>query len=121
VLKHKPIILPSFLRRSLKAYALKNMIRSTGCELSRVGRSRNWRLLASQQQLQDIILLVEESKEESWLWMIAFLKKHKAQISHKELLNLIKLNPDISINELLALSDCTIAQARKALDEMEGF
>ncbi len=119
--KIKPIILPSFLRRSLKAYALKTVIRATDSELSRIGRSRNWRLIASQQQLQKIIIAIENSNEVSWLWLIKLLKENKAQISHHELLHLIKLNPDISINELLTLSDCTIAQARKALDEMEGF
>jgi len=121
VVKTKPIILSSFLRRSLKAYALKSLLRSTGCELSRLGRSRNWRLIATQQQLQEIILLIGSSNEPSWQWLCPVLSKHKAQISHQELLDLIMRKTEITINELLARTDCTLAQARKALDESEGF
>lgn len=121
MLKTKPIILSSFLRRSLKAYALKSLLRSTGCELSRLGRSRNWRLIATQQQLQEIILLIGNSNEPSWQWLVPFLTHYKAQISHQELLVMIKHKPEITLNELLARTDCTLAQARKALDEVEGF
>ncbi|PCI63610.1 MAG: hypothetical protein COB35_00800 [Gammaproteobacteria bacterium] len=117
----KPLILPSFLRRSLRAYALKDMVRSSGCELSRIGRSRNWRLIATQSQLQQIIALIQNSNEPSWQWLAVFLAKNKAQISHQELITMIKFKPDITINELLARTDCTLAQARKALDEVEGF
>jgi hypothetical protein len=121
VLKTKPIILNSFLRRSLKAYALKSLLRSTGCELNRLGRSRNWRLIATQQQLQEIIALIENSNEPSWQWLSPYLSKHKAQVSHQELLDIITRKPQITINELLTRTDCTLAQARKALDETEGF
>ncbi len=118
---NKTIILSSFLRRSLNAYALKGLIRSTGCELSRIGRSRNWRLIASQQQLQQIINLLAEYDEASWQWLSPFLSKHKMQINHQELMTLIRLNPDITVNELLAKTDCTLTQARKALDEIEDL
>ncbi|MBL4910695.1 MAG: hypothetical protein JKX78_11880 [Alteromonadaceae bacterium] len=119
--KSKPIILSSFLRRSLNAYALKSLIRATGSELSRIGRSRNWRLIATQQQLQQIINLLADSNEPSWQWLAPFLTKQKLQISYQDLITLIKLNPYISVNELLAKTDCTLTQARKALDEMEDL
>lgn len=121
MLKAKPIILSSFLRRSLKAYALKSLIRSTGCELSRLGRSRNWRLIANNLQLQEVISLIDSSNELSWQWLSPFLSEHKAQVSHQELVAMVKHKPEITINELLARTDCTLAQARKALDEVEGF
>jgi hypothetical protein len=117
----KTIILSSFLRRSLNAYALKSLIRSTGCELSRIGRSRNWRLIASPPQLEQIIALLADSSEISWQWLIPFLSKHKMQINHQELMTLIQLNPGITVNELLAKTDCTLTQAREALDKMEDL
>ena len=119
--KSTAIILSSFLRRSLNAYALKSLIRSTNAELSRIGRSRNWRLIATQQQLQQIINLLADNNETSWQWLSPFLSKQKMQISHQGLIDLIKLNPDITVNELLAKTDCTLTQARKALDEMEDL
>jgi len=120
-MKSKPIILSSFLRRSLNAYALKSLIRTTGCELSRIGRSRNWRLIASEQQLREIIASLDEQNEPSWQWLSDFLRKQKTQINHQGLIHLIKLNPKITVNELLAKTDCTLTQARKALDEMEDL
>ncbi len=119
--KPQTIVLSSFLRRSLKAYALKALIRATGAELNRIGRSRHWQLVSTQTQLQQIIHQIEESDEKSWQWLVPLLKQYKAQISHQELVTLIKLKPDITLNELLAKTDCSINQARKALDEVEGF
>ncbi len=121
IAKTQSIILPSFLRRTLKAYALKALIRSTGAELTRVGRSRNWRLVTTQKQLSQIINTLEEKEELSWQWLVPLLRKYKAQLSHQELVTLIKLKPDTTLNELLAKTDCTINQARKALDEVEDF
>ena len=121
IAKTQSIILLSFLRRTLKAYALKALIRSTGAELTRIGRSRNWRLVTTQKQLSQIINTLEEKEELSWQWLVPLLRKYKAQLSHQELVALIKLKPDTTLNELLAKTDCTINQARKALDEVEDF
>jgi hypothetical protein len=119
--KQQTIILPSLLRRTLKAYALKALIRSTGAQLYRIGRSRNWQLISNQKQLQQIIQLIEIHDEISWQWLVPLLRKYKAQFSHQELVNLIKLKPSITLNELLLKTDCTLSQARLALDEVEGF
>ena len=48
----------------MKAYALKSLIRAQGCELQRIGRSRNWKLIANKQQLFTIINEVEASNED---------------------------------------------------------
>ena len=97
--KPAAIILPSFLRRIQKSYALKTHIRNLGCELSRIGRSRNWKLLASQEQITEIIILVEESTEESWLWLAKYLRSQHQQLSYSNLVAIAKLKPNISVNE----------------------
>lgn len=117
--KSKPIILPSFLRRTMKAYALKAHIRDTGCELSRIGRSRNWNLIGGKQQVLSVVNLIEASEEESWQWLAKFLRKQQESFTYEELMIIAKQNTGITVNQLMARTDCTIAQARKVIDELE--
>ena len=87
------IKLPSFVRRTLKAYALKAYIRSLGCELTRIGRSRNWQLKANFEQVQAIILFIDNEKEESWLWLAKLLRKEYKDLTHATLLALAQRIP----------------------------
>lgn len=115
------IPLPSFLRRTLKAYALKKFIRNLGCQLTRIGRSRNWQLEADFNQIQAIINFIEQENETSWFWLANRLKMEYQQLNHESLLALASKLDNITITELMAKTDCTLAQARKVLDELEGF
>ena len=115
------INLPSFLRRVLKAYELKNHVRSFGCQLHRIGRSRNWQLKADSQQIISIIELIEESQQPSWLWLSKLLRQQNEQLSHQELLDIASRTAGITVNQLLSKTDCTLAQARLVIDELEGL
>ena len=115
------IALPSFLRRVLKAYALKAQIRAIGCSLSRKGRSRNWLLSANFEQLETIIKFIHQSEEPSWQWLAKHLSEHKTNLSHQELVNIAAKQSGISINQLMAKTDCTIAEARLVIDELEDL
>ena len=119
--KINTITLPSFLRRSLKAYALKAHIRQQGCQLNRIGRSRNWLLKANFDQLQAIIAFIELTGEPSWLWLTKLLKSEYQHLSHDELLRMASRIEKVTISALIARSDCTIAQARQVIDELEGL
>jgi hypothetical protein len=119
--KDNSITLPSFLRRTLKAYALKAYIRQQGCELKRIGRSRNWLLIANFDQLQDIIAFIDLSGEPSWLWLTKLLRSEYQHLSHDELLRIASKMNKVTISALIARSDCTIAQARQVIDELEGL
>lgn len=115
----KTIILPSFLRKTLKAYALKAEIRSIGCELNRIGRSRNWKIVGSKQQLMSLITFIEASEEPTWLWLAKHLRNKQDAFTHQELVSLAIKNPNITINQLVSRTDCTIVQARRVIDELE--
>ncbi|WP_206484156.1 ribosome recycling factor family protein [Thalassotalea sp. G2M2-11] len=119
MLKQVTIILPSFLRRVLRAYALKAHIREHGCELTRIGRSRNWQLIASPEQINEVINLIEQTNEDSWQWVAKKLKQDNQKLSHQHLLGIAKKNDGITINELVAKTDCTVIEARKVIDEVE--
>jgi len=118
-LKAVTIILPSFLRRIMRAYALKAQLRALGCELSRVGRSRNWKITARPEVLNEAANLIEQSSEPSWLWLASKLKQENEKLSHQHLLNIAMKNDGITVSELMSKTDCTIAEARKVIDELE--
>ncbi|GHG02620.1 ribosome recycling factor family protein [Thalassotalea marina] len=118
-MKTTTIILPSFLRRVLRAYALKAEIRQAGCELQRIGRSRNWRLIGNTEQFYQIIEFIDNANEDSWLWLSKKLKQESEKLSHDHLLFIAKKNSGITINELMAKTDCTVAEARRVIDELE--
>jgi len=119
--KNNSITLSSFLRRTMKAYALKAHIREQGCELKRIGRSRHWLLTANFEQLQAIIIFIEASNEPSWSWLTKLLKSEYQHMSHDELVRIASKIDNITISALIARTDCTIAQARKIIDELEGL
>ncbi len=118
---HYIIVLPSFLRRTMKAYALKANIRAQDCELHRIGRSRNWQLKANIKQLQAIITMIDNADEVSWLWLARLLEQQYQHLSHDALINFAKGLANVSVNTLMSQTDCTIAQARKVIDELEGI
>lgn len=105
----------------MKAYALKAHIRQQGCELSRIGRSRNWLLKANFDQLQAIIAFIDLTAEPSWLWLTKLLRSEYQHLSHDELLRIASRMEKVTISALIARSDCTIAQARQVIDELEGL
>jgi len=115
------INLPSFLRRTSKSYALKTYIRQLDCDLSRIGRSRNWQLKANLTQIQSIVEFIEQQQEESWMWLAKLLKKEYQHLSYENLLALACCMSNITIAGLMARTDCTLAQARKVLDALEGL
>jgi hypothetical protein len=105
----------------MKAYVLKAHIRQQGCELHRIGRSRNWQLKANFEQIQAIIAFTDLSNEPSWLWLAKLLRNEYTHLSHHELLRIASTLENLTISTLIARSDCSIAQARKIIDELEGL
>ncbi|NMP14923.1 hypothetical protein HII16_01045 [Thalassotalea sp. Y01] len=103
----------------MRAFELKALIRDSGSELSRIGRSRNWRLSASREQLFNVIESIRRVDEPSWQWVITLLEKKLGDFTQDDIINLVKRNPGITVNELVILANCTIIEARKAIDAYE--
>ena len=112
-------MLNAFVRKCFDAYLLKAIIRDSGAHLSRKGRSRHWILIANAHQISRIIDEVESAEQPSWLWFSTLLGQQRQSLTQQELLALVKRNPSISTNQLISLTDCTLTQARAALDEAE--
>ena len=85
----------------------------------RKGRSRNWILQANSEQMQHIIELIEQAEQPSWLWLIKVLHKQHQHLTEQQLLNIVERNPAITLNSLVALTNCTREQGRVVLDRFE--
>ena len=113
------IILNSLVRRTVDSNVLKASVRSTGATLARKGRSRNWLLVADNKQIDTIIELIYQADQPSWLWLIKTLNEGRQKLTHRQLLTMVKTDAAITISQIMAISDCTLAQARRILDEAE--
>ncbi|MCF6455870.1 ribosome recycling factor family protein [Pseudoalteromonas sp. MMG024] len=112
------IQLNSFVRRIARANELKTLIKASGANLTRKGRSRNWQLQGEWHQFALIIELAETQNEPSWLWVITQLKSVKPKPSASELIEIVRQNPTITLTQLMAKTDCTLIEGRQALDSL---
>ncbi|KZN55543.1 ribosome recycling factor family protein [Pseudoalteromonas luteoviolacea] len=110
------IQLNSFVRRIEQANEFKALIKSSGAQLTRKGRSRNWRLRGTWSQFEFIIYHAQVREEPSWQWVIEQLNNFKPKPNMEDLVTIIKLNPTITLQQLVTKTDCTVAEARKAFD-----
>lgn len=115
------ISLPSFIRRIKEASVLKAQILSFGCKLQRKGRSRNWLLIGNFEQLENITSYINSSNETSWLWVATRISSLKKNLSFDELTEIAKKQPNITITQFIKQTDCTVAEARRVLDELEDL
>jgi len=111
--------LPGFARRTDRTSDLKLLIKSSGVLLSRKGRSRNWELRANIEQLIQLSMKINQSNEESWHWVAKRLAEYKPSLSSGELHRIAKQYSTITVSELVALTDCTIGEARRVIDDIE--
>lgn len=113
------IQLNSFIRRVENAQDLKCLIKDQGVTLTRRGRSRNWTIKLNTEQSINLQKSIESAKQESWLWVANLLKKQRPELNLKDLKTLAKEHWPISVNQFMRLTDCTSAQARLVIDEIE--
>jgi hypothetical protein len=113
------ISLPSFVRRTKKTALLKAQISLTDAKLSRIGRSRNWQLQANFAQLHRISAFIEQQQEQTWLWLLPLFKTSFQTLSHNELLNMAASIKNLTLASLMTVTDCTLVQARKIIDDLE--
>ena len=64
---------------------------------------------------------IDNASEPSWAWLSKLLNKQYQDLSHDELLRIGSMLTEITVGNLIAKSHCTIAQARRVIDELEGL
>ena len=113
-----PIAVRALAGRTVDTFAVKALIRETGAVLTRKGRSSNWLLFADKAQMREIVSQVEQSDQPSWQWLAKLIREKSQLYSYNELLNLVTRNPAITIKQLVAMTDCTVTEARKVMDDV---
>ena len=111
--------LPSLVRRTQHTQAFKGECRNLGATLTRRGRSRNWQVALNGSQLQQLIEVIYRTNEPSWQWIAKRLEQHRPKSTAEQLLAMIEARPSITVSELQSATDCTIAEARLAIEHFE--
>ncbi|WP_153448940.1 ribosome recycling factor family protein [Vibrio algicola] len=129
------IALPSLIHRigGVRVKQAKTIALKLGCELKRIRRSRNWQLQGEVEPLSELIETLTATEPDTMSYLIKKITDgiNTALISEEDsqpppsmadkLAALIQSNPDITLNELMAITDCTMAQARSVRFEMQDF
>ncbi|WOT04466.1 ribosome recycling factor family protein [Shewanella youngdeokensis] len=121
------ISLPSLIHRLGRSKVIKaqSIAKLHQCELKRVRRSRHWQLLGEALKVHAFCgqLKAAQLPEQDQVQYHYLIKKiETALLTHADKLEplsaklerLINQNPNITLAELIHLSDCTLAQARMA-------
>lgn len=109
--------LNSFVHRVHDKLWFSELASNLGCRLKRVRRSRHWTLCGTEHQL---IQLRNELSDDHYLWVKQAIDKTlpKPDVCLAEL---IEINPNITLNQLMTVSGCTISEARLAVDAFESL
>jgi hypothetical protein len=121
------ISLPSLIHRigGEHAKTAKTVAKEMGCELKRVRRSRNWMVTGDALDLKKFLDHIKAEEPEALNFVInkmeAGLAAHQDKLEPlaAKLVRLVLQNPNVTLAELMAETNCTIAQARSARFEAE--
>ncbi|MEF1290281.1 ribosome recycling factor family protein [Vibrio sp. M260118] len=107
--------LNSFVHRVPDKSIVLSLASENGCQLKRVRRSRNWQLNGEEQQLR---ILATQLDLDAHRWIVEAIDKALP----KPIVNLADLlahTPNMTVNQLVAESGCSLKEARQAIDEFE--
>ncbi|EJL6360701.1 ribosome recycling factor family protein [Vibrio cholerae] len=116
------ITLPSLIHRigSDTVKRLKLQAQTFDCELKRIRRSRNWQSLGEAASMQKFIIQIKQTEYQEAEYLIrkleTALKQHSDKLEPLEtkLQRLISQKPSITLAELMAVTQCSLVQAREA-------
>ncbi|MGL4828944.1 MAG: ribosome recycling factor family protein [Vibrio sp.] len=116
------IMLPSLIYRvgGEAVKRLKQQALLLDCELKRIRRSRNWQLMGEAMAIQDFLLQLRAEDDCELEYLIkkldAGLRLHSDKLEplDSKLQRLIAQNPSITLAELMAVTHCSLIQARAA-------
>lgn len=97
------------------------------CELKRIRRSRNWQLTGTTANLTLLLSRIQTEQDETMDYLISKLQagllaqNDKPQSKAAQLASLIQYHPDITLNELMEATHCTMAEARVARFHFQEF
>ncbi|QIA64786.1 ribosome recycling factor [Vibrio astriarenae] len=121
------VALPSLLHRLERAQVgmAKQLSLEHDCTLKRVRRSRNWQLIGTAPSIDAFLNAFKSSSASERCFLCtkieAVLCQHQDKLEPFEdkLVRLLKATPEMTLNELMAQTQCTMTQARQARFSVE--
>ncbi|USD67547.1 ribosome recycling factor family protein [Vibrio sp. SCSIO 43136] len=120
--------LPSLIHRmgSDVVKQARVLAQSQGCELKRVRRSRNWQLLGEAAAILSLQSQLRRDHSSEMRFMIDKIAAVPIEVIpqlslEEQLIALVVANPNITLSEMMAETDCSVAQARTARFEAESL
>ncbi|MEJ6120854.1 ribosome recycling factor family protein [Vibrio sp. 2-Bac 85] len=111
------IKLNNFVHRIDSKSLIVEMAIQHRCTLRRIRRSKNWSLIGVEKDLIQISLYFRENNSR---WIAEAIDKALPKPT-TDLSLLLKSNPGMTVNELVAASGCSLVEARSAIDSAEQF
>ena len=116
------IALPSLIQRigGENAKQAKMVLQEYDCQLKRVRRSRNWLLRGDAKMIQSCLLRWQADNPEAFKYLIhkieVSLQNHADKLEPIEvkLQRLIAHYPNMTLTELMQLTNCSVAEVRLA-------
>lgn len=123
------ILLPSLIHRIGREAVKQAQLLATqqGCELKRVRRSRNWSVSGNALDVQALNKALAAAKVEAFRYLIQkldsalLLHADKLEPLAAKLVRLINENPNVTLNELIELTQCSITEARLARFQADAW
>ncbi|MDG3087897.1 ribosome recycling factor family protein [Vibrio hannami] len=123
------IALPSLIHRigGEQAKRARSLAENYHCKLSRVRRSRNWQITGLAIKQSEFCEHIKSTEPETMAFLVRKLEegleRHKDKLEPKEerLRRIITENPNITLNELMAMTNCSISETRKARFDNETY
>lgn len=109
------IQLNSFVRRVDDKERILALALKEECRLKRIRRSRHWQLSGTELQLNHFKAGLIDIAD-YWIKQAVEKALPKKQLSLQECL---LSQPNITVNQLVAETECTVAEARQAIDQFE--
>ncbi|WP_417880925.1 ribosome recycling factor family protein [Vibrio sp.] len=97
------------------------------CELKRIRRSRNWQISGNSANLAHLLSALQAEQNQGLDYLINKLNtgllalNDKPESKAEQLASLIAQQPDITLNELMAATNCTMIEARVARFNSQDF
>jgi hypothetical protein len=115
--KNHSIKLNNFIHRIDCKVTMIELATQHSCSLKRIRRSKNWLLMGSQSQLIEIS---DKLRQKKTMWIVQAINTARPKPAFNLAL-IMKSNPAMTVNQLIAETGCTLIEARVAIDTAEGF
>jgi len=115
------VILPSLIHRIGREQAklIGTIAIEHGCLINRIRRSRNWQAKGSYDNLQALLRTLQHQDSLTNRFVInkltTLLEKIEPPLTiEQQLAQLLANNPNITLNEMMTITQCNVSQARLA-------